>query len=233
MAEPRIPAHLLFIDLETGGLGEVDAAERAIVFQAPLLSIAARLVAPDGEVLFDTGDLLIDEWARLRAMAQEDPDAFAALPAARRAMHPAAEAMHEESGLLAALTDPRQMLYCAAEAQDHILGLLERHLPAGARLLLAGKSSGSLDRPMLQIHMPALAARLGHRSLDASSVVELFALAGIDLDAQVKADGAVYTHVASDDNDYAHRLVAAALGRIGRVDPALIRSTPAVSEEQA
>jgi oligoribonuclease len=100
----------------------------------------------------------------------EGPDLVIGVdPAALAAMDEHVRAMHERSGLLAAIAESRVTLEEAAAAT---LEFLQAHLPEPGSVPLCGSSIGT-DRRFLATYMPEVEAWLHYRSVDVSTVKEL------------------------------------------------------------
>lgn len=134
---------LVWMDLEMTGL---DPARHRIVEIATLITDDELVVVADGP------DLVVH-----------------APPGDLTAMDEVVRAMHQRSGLLAAVEASTVTL---EEATAATLGFLRQHVPQPRTVPLCGNSIGT-DRRFLAAHMPAVEAHLHYRSVDVSTVKEL------------------------------------------------------------
>lgn len=188
----------LFVDVETLGLPRPGASTpgmRLIGHEYPVLSASFILWSLHRGVLWDSGEVLFDDLRAHRYELHVDP---------------VAHQMHRANGLLQrvesagpARGEPVEATVVFSAAQDRVLVAIDELAGPEAKVLLAGKSPGALDAPVLAIHMPALAGRLSHRIHDVSTLERDAKLVGIDLEELVKASGHVYDHTASADNRFA------------------------------
>lgn len=210
----------LFVDVETLGLprpGTSTPGARLIGHEYPVLSASFILWSLHHGVLWDSGEVLFDD---LRAHQDQ--------------LHidPVAHQMHQVNGLLqrvenagSALDEPAEATAVFAAVEEQVLRAVDELAGPGAKILLAGKSPGSLDAPVLQLHMPGLARRLGHKTHDISVLEREAQLVGVDLTAIVEADGQVYDHTAASDNRYTLALYEAHLQHVLGIDLAGLRDT--------
>jgi oligoribonuclease len=100
----------------------------------------------------------------------EGPDiVVSASPADLAAMNDVVRAMHEKSGLLAAIESSTTTL---EEAGEETLTFLKTHLPTAGTVPLCGNSIAT-DRRFLAAQLPKVEAYLHYRSIDVSTIKEL------------------------------------------------------------
>jgi oligoribonuclease len=142
---------MLWIDLETTGLDARD--------EIPLelgLAVTDKL----GNIIAENKWLIHDETpAFLIKCGVAAQDSFVG-------------PMHEKSGLWDDLANRRQIGFASIIETDKqaVAWLEELEVP---RLPLAGASIGSLDRPFVLEHFPALNGAMHYRNIDVSSIKEL------------------------------------------------------------
>lgn len=150
------------IDIETTGLDTSpisDGGDR-------ILEIAVILVADDLSIIDHTSSLV--DFTRDEATV-EISDAVARCGQFVRTMH-------FDNGLFADLNRAieEDSLPDAERVERHILDMLDRHgITAENPLPLLGNSPRSIDGPMVTRDMPALAARINHHTVDATSLAEI------------------------------------------------------------
>jgi oligoribonuclease len=137
---------LVWVDVETTGLD----TRRDL-----LLEIAVVVTDAD-----------LAEVAACHRLVAQPPDEVAA----RLAGAPEAARLHARSGLLADLAGARGQAVGLGDLDAELAALLERHGAVGAPL--AGFSVG-FDRTFLHRDLPRLAARVGYRTVDVSTLSEL------------------------------------------------------------
>ena len=226
----------LFVDIETLGLprpGLSVPGERVVHHEYPVLSGSFILWSLARGVLWDSGEMLLSDHLENQSELVVDPVAYqmhrsnGLLARVRHGLR--ARDVHAEMTMRAAqfvasedwdpsLLEIPERLRSFTCVQDEVLGKLDELVPTGAEVLLAGKSPGSLDAPVIQIHMPGLAGRLSHRTHDISTIERDAELAGTDLGAIVEAAGHVYDHTAASDNRYAVALYEAHLTHVLGLD---------------
>ena len=100
----------------------------------------------------------------------EGPDLVVACPPERLArMDDVVKAMHESSGLRAAVEASTMTL---EEAGRRTLEFIKEHVPQPRTVPLCGNSIGT-DRRFLAVHLPEIEEWLHYRSIDVSTVKEL------------------------------------------------------------
>lgn len=122
---------------------------------------------PSRHVIVEIATLITDDDLTIVA---EGPDlVIAATPEALGEMSPVVQAMHERSGLLAAIGESTLSL---AEAGRQTMEFLRQHLPKARSVPLAGNSIGT-DRRFLAAQLPEIEDWFHYRSVDVSSIKEL------------------------------------------------------------
>lgn len=143
---------MCWIDLETTGL---DAYE-----EVPL-ELGLKITDEVGFVLAKNSWLIHDDTSSFDEKIADARD------------HEIVGPMHEASGLWHDLQHRETMTYNSIFRTDHLVvkWLEENGVPEG--LPMCGNSIGSLDRPFVLAHFPALNQYLSYRNIDMSSLKEI------------------------------------------------------------
>ena len=143
---------MFWIDLETTGL---DAN-----WDVPL-EMAVVLTDKHGNTIDSWDTLVWDDGER------QYQDAWNEMP-------DIVKAMHQQSGLTAALNDPHGDAPLSRQEVDRmVVNWLARHGVEPFTLPMSGSSVGSLDRPFVIQHFPSLNKFLHYRNIDISSTKEI------------------------------------------------------------
>ena len=122
---------------------------------------------PATSVIVEVATLVTDDELEIVA---EGPDLVVACPPDRlAAMNDEVRAMHEKSGLLAAIEASSTSL---EQAGRLTLDFIKEHVPEPRTVPLCGNSIGT-DRRFLAAYLPDVEAWLHYRSVDVSTVKEL------------------------------------------------------------
>lgn len=201
MTTPTVTDHpwLLFCDVETGGLPTPVREPASIALDFPVLSFAFHLWDPARGIVASTGELFTDA---------DDS----------KGMDPFCVKMHTENGLLSRRRSGEHALLGFETIDDQVCRLLDVHLDEEASVMMAGQSPGALDRPVVNALLPNLSRRLGHRTLDVSSLRLPARAVGVDLEGQARAAGAVYDHTADSDAAFTVAMYEAFLTQVAGVE---------------